>query len=65
MFGELKFALKYKVFKKLKCKFNLVRINTRLIFYERDGKKYLAVVKTGWRGTKWSRHFEIVNEIKT
>lgn len=50
---------------KLKAHFNLHFNNVKLCFYEKDGKKYLAVVKTNWRGVEWSRHFEIVREIKT
>ena len=49
----------------LKARWNLVRNNVRMCLYEKDGKKYLTVLKTGWRGTKWSRSFEIVREIKT
>ncbi len=35
----------------------------RLILYEKNSKKYLAVVRTNWQGVKWSRRFEIIGEI--
>lgn len=47
----------------LKSGIKLSKNPIRLVFYERDNKKYLAVVRTNWRGVKWSRHFEIVSEV--
>lgn len=49
--------------KKLKSKIRFLKNPVRLVFYEKSNKKYLAVVRTNWRGVKWSRHFEIVSEV--
>ena len=49
--------------KKLCCRLGLMLNNVRFCFYEKSGQRYLAVIKTGWRGVKWSRHFEVVQEV--
>ena len=36
---------------------------TKLFLWQSDGRKYLAVHETGWRGRKWSRKFEVVDEV--
>lgn len=41
----------------------LMTHKTKLFLWQVDGKKYLAVHVTGWRGTKWARRFEVVDEV--
>jgi len=50
-------------FQGVKVRIKLALLAVMLISYSVDDKKYLAVVRTGWRGRKWSRHFEIVQEV--
>ncbi|MEF9976663.1 MAG: hypothetical protein RR754_07855 [Oscillospiraceae bacterium] len=52
-----------EIIKRLKSRYNMAKNNTKLCFYEKDEKKYLAVVKTNWRGVKWARHFCLDSEI--
>lgn len=47
----------------INVRLKLARIAVMLIQYSVGEKKYLAVVRTNWRGKKWSRHFEIVQEV--
>lgn len=35
----------------------------KVIAWQHDGKKYLAVMETNRRGVKWKRKFEVVNEL--
>lgn len=41
----------------------LLRNRFKVILWKHEGKKYLAITATGWRGVKWTRRFEIVDEL--
>lgn len=39
------------------------REKMKLFTYTFEGKKYLVVIATGWRGVKWKRRFEVKDEL--
>ena len=41
----------------------LITNRFKVLAWRKDGKKYLAVLETNWRGTKWRRTFEVVDEL--
>lgn len=47
---------------KAHCKMQVNPI--RLFFHIKDGKRYLSVIRTNFKGAKWVRRFEIVTEVK-
>lgn len=47
----------------IKVRLKLAHKAVMVIQYSVGEKKYLAVVRINWRGRKWSRHFEIVQEV--
>lgn len=48
---------------KIKARRFLMTNRFKVFAWTHNGKKYLAVVETNWRGTKWKRNFEIVDEL--
>ena len=47
----------------IKSKQFMLSNRCKLICFSIDGKKYLAVLCTGWRGIKVRRKFEVVSEV--
>ena len=50
-------------FLRVRTRYRLQKNPVRVVLYEKNNKKYLAVVRTNWQGVKWSRRFEIIGEI--
>lgn len=48
---------------KLKARKFLVTNRFKVFAWTDNGKKYLVVAETNWRGTKWRRAFEVINEL--
>ena len=48
----------------LKKKF-FMQAKPKIICWEVKDRKYIAIIKCGWRGKKWERRFEVVNEINS
>ena len=40
-----------------------IKSRPRIIAWEKDGRKFVVVLMCGWRGKKWARRFEVVNEL--
>lgn len=47
----------------IKARKFLAKNRFKVIAWQQDGKKYLAVMETNRRGVKWKRKFEVVNEL--
>ena len=50
-------------FLRVRTRYRLQKNPVMVVLYEKNNKKYLAVVRTNWQGVKWSRHFEVSREI--
>lgn len=54
---------KWTLLRRLKFYRNLAKRGVLLHRFTRKGKRYLVVSRTGWRGIKWSKFFEVVQEV--
>ena len=47
----------------IKARKFLITNRFKVFTWTDNGKKYLVVAETNWRGTKWRRAFEVISEL--